>query len=47
MVACGGAHQISGFCSQEAKDHVCVVDFVRQSLDLHRSKRGGTTCLRD
>ena len=40
-------HRISGFSSQEAKDHVCVVDFIRRKLDLHISERGGTTCLRD
>ena len=38
---------IFGFSSWEAKEHICGVGFVRQRLDLHISKRGGTTCLRD
>ena len=40
-------HRISGFCAQEVKEHIYVVDFIRRKLDLHKSERGGTTCLRD
>ena len=31
---------IFGFCSQEAKEHVCVVGFLKGRLDLHRSEIG-------
>ena len=40
-------HQISRFCLREVEEHICVVDFIRRRLDLHRSKKGVTTCLRD
>ena len=49
MAACAEVigHWIFGFCSWEAKEHVWVVGFVNRKLDLHRSEKGGTTCLRD
>lgn len=40
-------HWISRFCSWEAEEHIGVVNFIGRRLDLHNSKRGGTTCLRD
>ena len=45
MVVIG--HRISGFCLREVEEHICVVDFIRRRIDLHRSKKGVTTCLRD
>ena len=49
MVACAEVigHRIFGFFSREAEEHIYVVGFVSRKLDLHRSERGGTTCLRD
>ena len=40
-------HRISRFCSREAEEHFYVVGFISRKLDLQRSERGGTTCLRD
>ena len=40
-------HRISRFCSWEAEEHFYVVGFISRKLDLQRSERGGTTCLRD
>lgn len=39
--------RVLGFSLQEVVEHVYVVGSVRQRLDLHKSERGGTTCLRD
>ena len=49
MVACAEVigYRIFRFCSREAEENACVVGFISQKLDLHRSERGGTTCLRD
>ena len=42
-----GGGWTSGFFSSCAMEHVFMIGFVRQRLALHRSNRGGTTCLRD
>ena len=39
--------QTSGFFSPYTVEHVCMIGFVRRRLALHRSNRGGTTCMRD
>ena len=31
---------ISEFLSQDTKEHICVVGFIKCSLDLHKSKIG-------
>ena len=31
--------QTSGFFSQEAMRHLCVVGFIRQRLDVHKSEK--------
>ena len=35
----------SGFFSREAEEHVYMVGFVKQRLDLHGSEKGGIDCL--
>ena len=38
------SHRISGFCSREAKEHICIVGFSKGRLVLYKSKIE-VTCL--